>query len=417
MNQLEVIIFLFYLVLFSFLITKISFLKNSGIGKTTLISLFVIKICAGIAYAKFYRLPKNYPTSDTWRFYRLSLAEKDWLLAEPVAFIRDLFTFGYSQSGNLFSGKDTFWNDLKSNIPVKLMAVANVFTFNSYYSNIIIFNFLFLFGLIAIFRVFQQLCPNKKWLILAGVFLMPSVLFWCSGIHKDGLILSALGITIYCFSKLIGNKTNAKYFLSIALCGLLVFALRNYVLFAVIPSLLLWILSDKFPQQKTLIVAGLFLTGIILFFTLPLVIPALNFPTYIAIKQQEFLQLEGGSEIITEPLKPTINGFLSYFPKALDMAFLQPSINNIKSASYLPAAIEALFINVLIVVSLLFLKQKQNTSSLILFCFTFSLLILLICGYTIPFTGAIVRYKSIVLPFLVTPLLCSLKIPFHKKKT
>ena len=159
---MEIFIFIFYLILFSFFITQVPLFKTSGMGKYPLIALFSIKIGAGIAYAKFYTLPKYYNGSDTWRFYRLSIAETKWVLHDPLAFFKDTFNYSYSRSGNLFSGKDTYWNDLKSTLVIKLMAIANAFTNNSYYTNIIFFNYLFLFGLVALFKLFIQIFPNKK---------------------------------------------------------------------------------------------------------------------------------------------------------------------------------------------------------------------------------------------------------------
>ena len=55
----------------------------------------------------------------------------------------------------------------------------------------------FLFGLIALFKVLNSFFPNKKWAILFGIFLLPSTLFWCSGIHKDGIVFLSLMLVVY----------------------------------------------------------------------------------------------------------------------------------------------------------------------------------------------------------------------------
>ena len=167
---MQIIVFIFYFLFLSFAISKFLFTKSLELADPALIILFAIKILAGFAYAKFYTLPKYYAGSDTWRFYHLSLSETNWLLKNPAAFIKDLFVHGYSDTGNLFSGENTYWNDLKSNIIVKILALMNVLTNNSYYTNIIFFNFLFLFGLVALFRLFNNLFPEKKILILVRNF-------------------------------------------------------------------------------------------------------------------------------------------------------------------------------------------------------------------------------------------------------
>lgn len=403
---MEISIFIIYLVFFSFLITIIPFFKTSGIGKFSLIALFVIKVFAGVAYAKFYRLPKYYAGADTWRFYRFSIAETKWLLHNPAAFIKDVFTDNYSKSGNLFSGQNSYWNDLKSNVVIKLLAAVNVFTNNSYYADVIFFNFLFLFGLIALFRLFYQLFPQKKGLIIAGIFLLPSTLFWCSGIHKDGLILSATGLIIYTFSKGLKSRFTFRGILVIFLCMLITFSLRNFIFFALIPSLFAWLLCEKYSGKNMLIFTLVYLSAIVFCIIIFLIFPSVNMLLFVTNKQHEFLLLEGGSKIKVPTLAPTIMSFISFIPYAADMAFFRPHINEFKNISYAPAIIENTLFLLLVVVTIFSKEKKEKSEPVILFLFFFSISIILLTGYTIPFAGAVVRYKSLVLPLVITPLLC-----------
>lgn len=412
---MQILLFIFYLILFSFLITIIPLFKTSGIGRYSLITLFLIKVCAGIAYAKFYTLPKYYAGSDTWRFYRLSIGETKWLLHNPFAFLKDIFIYGYDKSGNLFSGKDTYWNDLKSTLVIKLIAIANVFTNNSYYTNIIFFNFLFLFGLVALFRMFIQIFPNKRFFIIGGIFLLPSTLFWCSGIHKDGLILSALGLIVYFFYTGFKNKFTVGSITLILVSLLLIFSLRNNVFFALIPSLSAWCLCEKYRGKSLMIFSAVYITSIALFLIIPVIFPSVNLFLFITGKQHEFLLLEGGSKVSLPALQPAVTSFISFFPYAVDMAFFRPHFTEVRNISYLPAIIENMLSLILLIISL-FSAGKIKAQPVILFLFFFSVSIMLLSGYTIPFTGAIVRYKSVVLPLLITPLLCISDFLIFKKK-
>lgn len=412
---MQILIFILYLLFFSFLVTKIPFFKSAGIGKYALVTLFITKVLAGIAYAKFYTLPKYYAGSDTWRFYKYSLTETKWLLQSPVAFIKDLFTDYYSKSGNLFSGQNSYWNDLKSNVVIKLIAVINVFTNNSYYADIIFFNFLFLFGLVALFRVFYQVYPEKKWFIIAGIFLLPGTLFWCSGIHKDGLILSATGVVIYIFYKGLKSRFTAAQILAILLCLLIIFSLRNYVFFALLPSLFAWVLCEKHKQKNLTVFAAAYILVLLFCIIVFLVFPSINMLLFITNKQHEFLLLEGGSRVNLPSLQPMLTSFISFIPYALDMAFLRPHINEFKNISYLPAIVENLLFLLLIILSIFNYTKKVKSEPVILFLFFFSVSIMLLIGYTIPFTGATVRYRSLFLPLLITPLLCINHFIFLKK--
>jgi hypothetical protein len=414
---LPVFLFIIYIIAFSYFLTVIPFFKNSGIGRNTLIILFFIKIIAGVAYARFFSLPKYYTTSDTWKFYRYSIDETKWLVHNPVAFLKDLFIDNYSKSGDLFSGQNSYWNDLKTNVIIKLMAVVNVFTNNSYYTDIIFFDFLFLFGLAALFRVFIQIFPDKKWFIIAGIFLLPSTLFWGSGIHKDGLILSCQGLIIYAFFKGFKSTFTTRRILLIALCMLLIFSLRNYVFFALLPSLLAWWLCERYIGKSMKMFGLVYSAAIIFFIFLPFVFPSINIFSFIANKQHEFLLLEGGSKIDVPKLGTDAESFISFLPNALDMAFFRPHVTEVKNISYIPAIIENLLILLLLIVSVICYNKKIRTQPVIVCMFFFSISIMLLSGYTIPFTGAMVRYRSIVLPLLITPLLCiSSFFSLHQKR-
>jgi hypothetical protein len=408
---LQAALFIFYLLFFSSIIPIIPFFKNAGLGRSALIALFFLKIAAGIAYAKFYTLPRYYSQSDTWRFYRLSLQETKWLKRDPISFVTDLFHSGYQSSGNIFSGQGNYWNDLKSNVIIKLTAIFNVPSLSNYYVDIIFFNFLFLFGLIGIFRVFYSLFPGKKGIILTGVFLIPSSLFWCSGIHKDGLLLSALGVIIYCLNQCFKFKLLPKHLIFILLAALLIFSLRNYILFALLPAILAWWLAEGGTVGKYTAYIGIYAVLAFTCLAMTCVFPSFNVLKFIVDKQAEFLKLSAGSAVHSGTLEPTLISFIHLLPDAVDMALFRPHPGEIKNLSYIPAAGENILLAVLFVVAI-FRINKKLVFPVVLCCVAFSISILMICGYTIPISGAITRYKSLVLPLLVTPLLCVCNFSF-----
>ncbi len=413
----EQIVFIFYLILFTWLVTRIPFFINSNLGKTTLILLFLLKIAAGLGYAWFYSQPNYIKGSDTWRFFALSKIETKQLLSHPFLFIKDLFSYGYEDSGNVFSGSNSYWNDLKSNIIIKLMAVCNVFTFTNYYANIIFFNFLFFFGPVALYRLLNSIYSGKRWLLILFVFCMPSFLFWCSGIHKDGLLFATITVSLFAFNKCLESSFRIKHLLLIGGCIVVAFALRNYVALAIVPVLLTWWMAEKMKQRKWSAFLYMFIIGGILFFGLSQLDAKLDFPNYLSIKQHEFTTLQGNSSIISKPLEPTLIGFVSYFPFAADMAFLQPHISEAKTPFQLFACAEALLILGFIMIGILFISKSLKISSLIWACFSLAFLFLLIAGYTVTFSGAIVRYRSIALPLIISPLILLISSSIQKKKS
>jgi hypothetical protein len=399
---LTAICFILYLLLFCFLITKISFFKNAGLSKQLLLGLFLLKIIAGLVYAWFYsRL--QLVQADTWRYFISSKGETDWLLRDPVGFIKNLFSYGYNKPGNIFSGENSYWNDLKSTAFIKMMAVFNVFTAKNYYADLVFFNFIFFFGPIAFFRLMMHYYPQKKWLLLSSVFMLPSFLFWCSGVHKDGIVFSAMAVSIYIFNlQLQQRKLNLKYILSIIFCFAVLFAFRNFLLFLLIPAMCVWFLASRMQERKWSIFIGIYAAGLILFFISAHIPFSPDMPQYVINKQGEFKALPGNSSVDIPLLEPTLKSFAHFFPAAIDMAFLRPHFSEAKSVSYIAATLENIFL-ILLIISCFFLRDKKMSFfSVNIFLLFYGLNVLFLMGYTVTFSGAIVRYKSVVLPLLVT---------------
>lgn len=402
---MQILIFIAYLLFFSWILTIIPFFKNSGINKYWLIGLYLIKVAAGFAYAWYFSLPQYVTTADTWKYYNLSIAETNWLMHDPLAFVKDFFSSPYTTDSNLFAGSSSYWNDLKDNSIVKFTALINVITNKSYYTNILFFNFLFLFGPVALFRIIKGYFPFRNSLLFVPVFLLPSNLFWCSGIHKDGLIFSAITLGTYCIWKqLKQNKLILKYALVLVICLLLLFALRNAIFFLFVPAAAVWWLSEKKALYKWRVFGLMYLTGGILFFALPHLSSILNFPQYIVNKQAEFNALSGNSKIILPQLQPTLVSFAKFLPYAFDLIFFRPHLNNIAGVNYLLAFAENIVLVILILVWIIWHQPLKKVDPLFLFLLFFSVSVLLLCGYTVTFSGAVVRYKSIVTPLLVTYL-------------
>ncbi len=417
-----ILLFTAYLFFFIWLILRIKFFRGIYLNQWWLIGLFIIKIAAGFVYAFFYLQPAYYATSDTWHYFELSKGETDWLLRDPVAFFKDIFVYGYQQSGGLFTGENSYWNDLKSNIIIKLLAICNVFTFKNYYADIVFFNFLFLFGPVALYKVASQLFRINKFLLTACTFLLPSFLFWCSGVHKDGLIFSCIGMIVFHFHKqLARRRMNIRSFIISLCCFIVLFALRNFTALLFVPALLVWLLCDLYPLKAKLITAFIYGTGIILFFLSAYISPQTNLPKYVIEKQDEFKKLSGASQIEVPLLENTVSSFAAFLPTAIDIAFFRPHVNEVRNKSYIPAIAEVLCLWGFAVFALLRRKTKINTTSqtaFLFFCMCFSVSFLLLAGYTIPFSGAIVRYRAVVLPFLFLPLLQNLNLDqdFFKRK-
>ncbi len=163
-DYLEHLLFAAYLVFFAWLITKIKFFTKSGLTPAQLIIFFLLKVMAGIFYGwigVYYG--ELAQMIDTWAYHYESLKEYDLLINSPSEFFSSLFHSPYQSGyGRFLASENSWWNDLKGNSLLKVLAFFNVLSFGNYYINLIFYSFLTLFGPIAIYRIMKEVFPNKK---------------------------------------------------------------------------------------------------------------------------------------------------------------------------------------------------------------------------------------------------------------
>ena len=400
-----------YLILFAWLVTKVRFFTNSGLTPAQLIIFFLLKVMAGIFYGwigVYYG--ELAQMVDTWAYHYESLKEYQLLTSDPTAFFSNFFRSSYEEGyGGFLASENSWWNDLKGSSLLKMLAFFNLLSFGSYYINVIFYSFITLFGPLAFYRIMKDIFPFNRTPILLATFLIPSFLYWTSGIHKDGTIF--VGIALVCYIIYFGLKNNSLSFYKILLLlgGLiLILALRNFLLITILPALIAWIVAAKTRYKPLSVFIALYLLFGIIFFSAKYIYPELDLPKAVSEKQSAFLKLHGGSSVDVHILKPTLPGFIQNAPQAFALSSLRPFPSDVRHLLSLAAAVE---INLLLILFLIFLilrKRLRYSNPFLLFCFFFSLSVLMMIGYSVNFLGAIVRYRSIVLPLVIIPIVANI---------
>ena len=118
------------------------------------------------------------------------------------------------------------------------------------------------------------------------------------------------------------------------------------------------------------------------------------------------MQLKGGNSTIPiKQLHPTAISFLKTTPQAINLSTIRPYPSDVHHILSLAAAIE---INALLLMFILFIffptTNGNNSKNLAYFCLFFSFSLLLAIGFSVNNLGAIVRYRSIIMPLLIIPM-------------
>jgi hypothetical protein len=279
--------------------------------------------------------------------------------------------------------------------------------------NVILFNVIYFIGQLYFYKTLYLNAPHKKYFFLVVVFLIPSVVFWCSGIHKDGIILSCIGFISYFMYQYLSTKNSLLLIASTLFLSLL-FVTRYFYLLCILLPLMLWVFTHK-SKYKLLIFSISYLIAFVILFNISQLFPAIKPLELILNRQKDFINLIGYSDMKTPILE---NNFISYvknFPTALNHILLKPSFHYNDYFKYKISAIDSWFVCSLIILFSVFIKRKNLNNGLFLFLLFFGATVYLFIGYTIPNAGALVRYKSEFTVVLLSALVGLSEVPFLKR--
>jgi len=411
---LHILLFILYSVAGGYAIVRLPFFRNSGIRPGVLLLLFAIHVLTGCLHNmiawRFY--PGH---GDIWSYYENSIATRDELFNDFHAFLRDNSTWGWFTHNSL----------------INIHLILNFFSYQNLYINTLLFSFPVFLGTTALFRVFRRHFPGSMPAALS-VYLLPSALFWTSCVHREGALYMFLGFFFYSLDRR-AMRTAAIFFLLIAY-------FRSAVTLTLIPAVAVWwwlSIPSRSLRKKLLLAGG---AGLLLFIALagPLLLKIL------AHQQQAFQDLEGHSRIALPVMDGSLTTFLHTLPAALLDGWLQPLPGVGGQKIYIVFSLELLLIWAIVILALLRRRivpsrlhplpqastpapapppastavypatpasppaqpaAAQAPDHFAACCVLFALGGMLLVGLIVPFVGAIVRYRSIYLPFLLAPFL------------
>jgi hypothetical protein len=301
---MEILVSTLYILLFILLISKLRFFESEGLSRKTISLLFLFKILAAFIlwfiYTHYY---KDRGTADIFKYFDDSKVMFDALASHPIDYLKMLSGIGnntphfdvyYNQMHNWVRLYDSnLYND--SHTIIRFNAFIRLFSFGFYQVHAVFLCFLSLCGLLAIYHSFTTLLPGKRKLLMICVFLFPSVVFWGSGVLKEGILFFGLGMLVYFWYRFWFQEFNLFYLAAVAFCIVLLLATKFYILVSLLPGLLFiaWVAKTGTERVflKFLITLGLY-TGLGLGVKYGL--PAYDPLQVLAIKQQDFISLARG---------------------------------------------------------------------------------------------------------------------------
>ena len=486
---------------FLFLIQKLRFFE-SGISRRWIQAVFLLKIALGIVLWYIYSYHyKDRENADIFKYFDDSKPMFDALFTEPLSFFKMVSGIGIDASCDKYFDQMSNWVRLynqnlynDNQTIIRFNAIVRLFSMGYYQVHGVFMCFLSLIGLVALFKVFENRFEKKKVALFIGTFLLPSVLFWGSGVLKEGILLLGLGMLFYAIDNVIKNKKPLQNVILFSGAFALLLIVKMYVLISLLPGLAAFALVSKSSWNKPVLAHSLSLLLFFLgLFCARYIAPSIDPLEMLANKQHNFIMLgeermllyrarasflvkpaqmgcvipttdsnfihlQTGCRIrlfnarkLTEgrvytnpsdtltykiamhnappksffkltPLKPTAMSFIGMIPEALSNSLFRPFPWEKLSIMAALSLFENLAVLAICLLALTHFKKPAENLNWVCFCFSFTILLFILIGWTTPVTGAIVRYKIPALPFLIIGLLflideekLLIRLPFLKK--
>jgi hypothetical protein len=413
-------LFLAYFLMFAFCIYKLPKLRIPSLNYWKNLGLFSIKVLG--AFSLFCVYTYYYPNresadifkhfDDALKFYKhvYTVSVSDYfqfLVGQKVdspemteALVHTKYWLRQTEIGRIGD----------NHILIKLHAFLLLFSRGFYPIHLLFFAFFSYLGALTFYRFITNIFTPNNFLLL-GIFLTPSVVFFCSGTLKETIILVLL-IAIISSSYYLGKKNKLSHLLILIISTYLLVVLKAYILIALVPGLLSFLIFTNYKTKYWWLFSFILHLGyLFLLFTLP----SINFLENLQVKQYDLIlvakEMHAGSRIEIPMLNGQFSTFLSNTPNALKNVFLLPYPSSTNSFWMWLSTMENYLLLVLLLLGSTKLKYTNRTQrQYIVLLFSFSILLTLFIGWTVPILGAIVRYKAIFIGLFIPSLIALWKI-------
>lgn len=410
------------------MIHKAHFFNDEVIPKKWFLGIFALKVCFSVMLTliyTYYYTDRN--TSDIYKYFDGSKIMFDALKTNPIDFFKMLFGLDNDSAyfDKTYYTKMRFWYRSfdstmfsDSHVIIRFNALLRCFSFGNIYTHNLVINFISLLGLTALFRFFKPFFEDKTKVLFYGIFLIPSVLFWGSGLLKESFILFGLGFLLLSIQQLFFQFKWYQLPLMVLSIIFLLYT-KFYVLIALLIPLLSYVIYQRVALKKVLL-SYLFSIGILVVFALiGWLVKDFNPFDLIVSKHQEFYRFNKiypSNSSFEMPYLIDWWSVIRHTPNAWLNTFIRPYLWESKSPFVLISALENLLFIGLLILAFLYPNKRSVNWFYVLFSLSFVLVLFSIIGLTVPIFGALVRYKVPGLPFLAVALLLLIDFDTLKAK-
>ncbi|MEX2231765.1 MAG: hypothetical protein WD824_06380 [Cyclobacteriaceae bacterium] len=367
-----------------------------------------------------------YNGGDTYNFHTHGsrhVWEAFW--DSPASGIKLLFSNGEDQIGIYkYSSKIPFFGDPSSYMVIRIASILDLITFSAYSATAVCFGAMSFVGGWMLFLTFYEDHRHLAgWIAMATLFI-PSVFFWGSGLLKDTITLTFLGVATYFIWKIVAKKEfKITYVICLILSLFIIYSIKKYILLSYLPAVLLMISARAFTHIKNVVVKIVtfpfmaFMVGACLYVVVDQVgkddvrydLQQLGNTAKITAYDIAFQTgRDAGSPYFLGELDGTFTSLIRLAPEAVNVSLYRPYLWEVNNPLMLMSALESLaflLLTIFVIIKSRFGLFNSLASPDILFCFVFSIIFAFAVGVSTYNFGTLSRYKIPLMPFYLLTLI------------
>lgn len=397
---------------------------TDGVNKKYFFPALTFKIIGAIALGFLYQF--YYGGGDTFNFHTIG-SRFIWeaFLDSPGKGLELLLSNGeYSGGTYEYASKIYFYQDKSSFFIIRIATLFDLLTFSSYSGTAILFALFSFIGSWAFFIAMYRQSPQLHFPVALAILFIPSVIFWGSGLLKDTVTFSCLGIMTYSVSNLfIRHHQKLFSIVLLFLSAWIIFSVKKYILLCFLPAVFLWVYVKQLNKIKSIVLKGLlfpFVAALLLgigYYSVKLISD--DDPRYSLDKIAETAKItaydigfytgrDAGSGYSLGELDGSTEGMIRLAPQAINVSLFRPYLWEVKNPLMVLSAIESTFLLMFTLYAILKRRSKviQSLSDPnVAFCLIFSITFAFAVGVSTFNFGTLSRYKIPLLPFYTLSLI------------
>lgn len=292
-------------------------------------------------------------------------------------------------------------------------------------------------GMWKFYRLLCMLYPGLMKYFLFSAIMIPSVIFWGSGLLKDTITMSATAwITYSIFMVFFKRKSVVVNVLMIIVMSYLIISIKPYIFVSLVPGLLVWVFFNQVKRirNKLLRILTIPITGLLILVAASALMSYMgqylgvygnmdSMITKVKATQEDLLKSEyyGSNNYNIGVIDPTPMGLLAKAPAAIVAGLFRPFLWEARNPFVMVSGLENLTILIMLIFILIKVGIKIFFRAIIndpflTYALVFAILFAFGVGLASTNFGALVRYRIPLMPFLVSGLFILLEHWRQKKK-